>query len=70
MPGTKAGGLKAAATNKDKYGQEFYKHIGARGGAASGTGGFAYFKAIGNIKKIQEAGRKGGRISRIKKRDV
>ena len=32
MAGTKAGGLKAAATNKSKYGKEFYARIGRKGG--------------------------------------
>lgn len=33
MSGTKAGGLKAAVTNKAKYGDEFYANIGRKGGA-------------------------------------
>lgn len=33
MAGTKAGGLKAAATNKAKYGEGFYARIGRMGGA-------------------------------------
>lgn len=32
MAGTKAGGLKAAATNKAKYGEGFYARIGRMGG--------------------------------------
>ncbi len=32
MAGTKAGGLKAAATNREKYGKEFYSQIGRKGG--------------------------------------
>ena len=32
MAGTKAGGMKAAATNKAKYGKEFYARIGKKGG--------------------------------------
>lgn len=35
------GGLKAAATNKAKYGDDFYKRMGSKGGARSTTGGFA-----------------------------
>ena len=31
MAGTKAGGMKAAATNKAKYGKEFYARIGKKG---------------------------------------
>ncbi len=32
MAGTKAGGAKAAATNKSKYGKDFYSKIGQKGG--------------------------------------
>ena len=32
MAGTKAGGQKAAATNKTKYGKDFYAEIGRKGG--------------------------------------
>ena len=32
MAGTRAGGLKAAATNKAKYGKNFYSRIGKKGG--------------------------------------
>ena len=41
MAGTKAGGLKAAQTNKAKYGKEFYARIGQKGGRLGHTGGFA-----------------------------
>jgi hypothetical protein len=33
MAGTKAGGIKARETNYLKYGADFYKRIGAKGGA-------------------------------------
>jgi len=59
MAGTKAGGKKAAATNKAKYGKEFYAEIGRRGGKNGHTGGFAANPALAKI-----AGAKGGRISR------
>lgn len=32
MAGTKAGGLKAAVTNKAKHGKDFYAKIGKLGG--------------------------------------
>lgn len=64
MPGTAIGGQHAATTNKAKYGDDFYKRIGANGGKASGTGGFSYLKRTGQLEKIQAAGRKGGHISR------
>lgn len=59
MAGTKAGGLKAAATNKKKYGDGFYARIGQKGGRNGHTGGFAY-----NPELARLAGQKGGRISR------
>lgn len=59
MAGTKAGGLKAAATNIERYGKDFYKEMGRKGGKAGNTGGFA---ANPELAKI--AGRKGGLISR------
>lgn len=59
MAGTKAGGAKAAATNKEKYGKDFYSKIGKKGGKKGTTGGF-----YANRELAREAGRKGGRISR------
>ena len=59
MSGTKNGGLKAAATNRKRYGKNFYKHIGAKGGRLGTTGGFAANPALAKV-----AGAKGGRISR------
>ncbi len=59
MAGTKEGGLKAAATNKAKYGAEFYARIGQKGGRLGRTGGFAANPALARI-----AGAKGGRISK------
>ncbi len=59
MAGTKAGGQKAAATNKARHGSDFYARIGRKGGQNGTTGGFA---ANPELAKI--AGRKGGRISR------
>lgn len=59
MAGTKAGGLKAAATNKAKYGNEFYAKIGRVGGKNGHTGGFA-----ANPELARTAGAKGGKISK------
>ena len=59
MSGTKNGGLKAAATNRKRYGKNFYKNIGAKGGRLGTTGGFAANPALAKV-----AGAKGGRISR------
>ena len=59
MSGTKAGGMKAAATNKAKYGAEFYARIGRKGGQQGHTGGFAANHELARI-----AGAKGGRLSK------
>ena len=62
MAGTKAGGMKAAATNKARHGSDFYAKIGAKGGQNGNTGGFAANRELARI-----AGAKGGRISRRRK---
>ena len=59
MAGTKLGGHKAAATNKARYGLNFYEQIGRRGGQISRGGGFAV-----NRELAVTAGRKGGKASR------
>ena len=59
MPGTKAGGRKAAQTNKELYGDKFYQEIGRKGGRNGHTGGFA-----SNLELAKAAGAKGGRISK------
>jgi len=63
MAGTKAGGKAAAATNKAKYGKDFYAKIGAKGGTMGKTGGFFANRELARI-----AGAKGGRISRRTKK--
>lgn len=62
MAGTKAGGQKAAMTNKAKHGSDFYAKIGKKGGQNGKTGGFAANPELARI-----AGAKGGRISRRRK---
>lgn len=59
MSGTQIGGRKAAATNKAKYGKDFYASIGRKGGQNGHTGGFAANRELARI-----AGAMGGRISR------
>lgn len=59
MAGTKAGGKAAANTNIRKYGEDFYRKIGAMGGKKGTTGGFFANRELARI-----AGAKGGRISR------
>jgi hypothetical protein len=70
MAGTKAGGLKASQTNRDRYGKDFYEKIGAKGGRNGHSGGFASNNLCGcnyqpeSHKKASCAGYKGGRKSR------
>jgi len=63
MAGTAKGGAKAAATNRSKYGADFYARIGAMGGKVGRTGGF-----YANRELARVAGAKGGRISRRTKK--
>lgn len=63
MAGTKSGGKAAAATNKAKYGSDFYAKIGAIGGKLGRTGGF-----YANRELARRAGAVGGRISRRTKK--
>ncbi len=59
MSGTRAGGMKAAKTNKQRYGREFYEEIGRKGGKISTGGGFA---------KDPELARKAGRLGGLRSR--
>lgn len=63
MPGNKEGGKRAAQTNRERHGEDFYKRIGAMGGRKGHTGGF-----YANRELARTAGAKGGRISRRGKR--
>jgi uncharacterized protein len=52
MSGTKSGGKRAALTNKQVHGEDFFRRIGAMGGLVSRGGGFtketgALYGAIG-----------------------
>lgn len=64
MAGTKHGGVKAAKTNKQRYGSEFYMEIGRLGGKKSTGGGFAKDPEL-----ARKAGRLGGLRSRRRKAD-
>lgn len=59
MSGTKAGGIKAAKTTKERHGDGFYARIGAKGGRNGHTGGFNSNPELAKI-----AGRKGGLVSK------
>ena len=68
MAGTSTGGHRAANTNKQRYGEHFYREIGRRGGKISRGGGFASMKVgpdgVTGRARAVEAGRKGGIISK------
>ena len=65
MSGTTLGGKRAAASNKQKFGDDFYARIGSIGGQRGHTGGFWHAKYIrGDIDFVRACGAKGGVISR------
>lgn len=65
---TKIGGKKASKTIKEKYGEDFYRNIGHKGGKNSRNGGFAsYVIGIDGLtgrERASIAGRIGGMKSR------
>ena len=65
MAGNREGGAKAALTMKNKYGTDFFKSIGSKGGSAKVPKGFAV-----NLDLASEAGRKGGLKSKRGKAKV
>lgn len=58
MAGTKLGGRKAAATNKEKHGEDFYQRIGRKGGSKSHPKTRAF---AANPELAKTAGAKGGK---------
>lgn len=59
MAGTKAGAAKAVSKVKQKYGDDFYAKIGAKGGKKGTTGGF-----YANRELARLAGARGGKKSK------
>lgn len=68
MAGTIEGGRKAAATNKERWGENFYHVQGAAGGRAGKTGGFASDKrgadGLNGRERAALYGSMGGKRSR------
>ena len=74
MVQTREGGRKTAQTIKEKWGTDFYREIGRKGGKNGHTGGFAS-DVIGRDgltgkERARIAGKKGGTISKRKKYSV
>lgn len=68
MAGNRLGGLKAAETNRERYGEDFYSNMGRKGGSISRGGGFAS-ELVGpdgltGRQRARIAGKKGGHISK------
>lgn len=68
MSGSVEGGKKAAKTNKERNGEDFYARIGSKGGQKSCNGGFASDKVgkdgLTGRERARLVGAKGGRKSR------
>lgn len=68
MAGTLEGGRRAAATNKAKHGEDFYKKLGALGGKFGKKDGTVKgFAAVPGLAK--RAGVLGGRKSKRTKKE-
>lgn len=71
MPGTKAGGRKAAATIKAKYGDDYYPRLARKAGRSGGAGKGFDSEAIGKDgltgpERAKIVGSTAGKISRRK----
>lgn len=64
MSGTYAGGIKARLANVERYGKDYYRIIGQKGGSRGKKHGTIKGFALMSPEKRSEAGRKGGRASR------
>lgn len=64
MAGTKAGGIKTRDRILELYGADYYRVQGRLGGLKSAVKGFA-----ANRELAREAGRKGGQISKRRKKE-
>ena len=74
MVQTREGGRKTAQTIKEKWGSDFYREIGRKGGKNGHTGGFASDvvgrDGLTGKERARIAGKKGGTISKRKKYSV
>lgn len=77
MAGTKAGGLKASVSNKERHGADYYARIGAIGGSRSNPNkGFGrdsrslIQKVLRKPTHASRAGKVGGTISKRRPHEV
>lgn len=71
MTQTRKGAKKAAATMKQRYGEDYFSTIGHEGGKQSAGGGFASNKVgedgLSGLQRASVAGKIGGQRSRAKR---
>ena len=67
MAGTSLGGKRAAQTNKDRHGEDFYQRIGKLSNDSWEKNGRKPRGFAANPELAKSAGRKGGAISRRRK---
>ena len=70
MPGSKIGGKRAAQTNKERHGEDFYQRIGKLSNAGWEKNGRKPRGFAANPELARVAGRRGGLKSRKVKKDV
>lgn len=70
MPGTKTGAKRAAQTNKERHGEDFYQRIGKLSTASWEKNGRKPRGFAANPELASLAGKKGGAISRRTKKEV
>lgn len=66
MAGTKLGGARAAKTNKEKYGEDFYIKLGSKGGKGTHPSRRPFAQ---NRELARMAGARGGRVSKRTKNE-
>lgn len=69
MSGTRLGGKRAAETNKKKFGEDFYRNLGRKGGVARKEPGGFSSETVGRdgltgSERAHIVGALGGRIGR------
>jgi general stress protein YciG len=69
MAGNREGGLLAAQKNLERYGEDFYRVIGRKGGLKTHIDGSKPKGFATNIPLAREAGRRGGKKSKRRPSD-